>query len=145
MINPSNAPVVLAPASKLILDRPDLDRSVDDEPGFRLHLLRWLVAVARTDGHINLAEYEAIRSLAGKSGSALDLVTALQTMERTTSAETALAALRSAAVQLDAQMRRLVLARALPLLRLQGEQALSLAGDLAKSLNVELTDENRVA
>lgn len=145
MANPANLSSSATTPSALQLDRPDLDRCVQDEPGFSLHLLRWLVAVASADGYINLAEYEAIRSLADESGSALDRLTALRTMEHPASADMALAALRAAALPLEGSTRREVLSRALPLLRLQGRQALPLATALAASLDVALSHEDRAS
>ena len=76
MPKPFTAPVTKTSAPTLVLERPDLEHSVRDEPAFRLHLLRWLIAVASADGHVNLAEYQVIRALAEETGSALDLVTA---------------------------------------------------------------------
>lgn len=127
----------------LILDRPDLERSVRDEPGFRLHLLRWLVAVASADGYINLAEYQAIHAVAEECDSALDLVTALRVIEQPADAGTALSALREAAAPLDGAARRHALASAMPLLRLQGDQALPLASALAAALDLTLSAEDR--
>ena len=139
--NPAPAPA----SAPLVLERPDLARSARDEPGFRLDLLRWLIAVASADGHVNLAEYEAIHDLAERGGSALDLVTALRMVEQPGSADTALAALRTAAAGLDEGTRRQVLAQALPLLRLQGSEALPLATRLAAALDLALTPEERAA
>jgi hypothetical protein len=136
-------PAAKTPAPTLVLERPDLEHSVRDEPAFRLHLLRWLIAVASADGHVNLAEYQVIRTLAEENGSALDLVTALRAIEQPVSPDAALAALRQVAGPLDGATRRQVLARALPLLRLQGSQALSLANALAAALDLSLSPAER--
>ena len=143
MPRPASTPTPPAPA--LVLERPELERSVRDEPGFRLDLLRWLIAVASADGQVNLAEYQVIHELAEQGGSALDLVTALRMVEQPGSADAALAGLRSAAAGLDEETRRQVMAQALPLLRLQGSEALPLATRLAAALDLPLTPEVRAA
>jgi hypothetical protein len=75
----------------------------------------------------------------------MDLVTALRMVEQPVSADAALAGLRSAAAGLDEDTRRQVMAQALPLLRLQGSEALPLATRLATALNLPLTPEVRAA
>jgi hypothetical protein len=143
MPTPANHPASASTVPTLILDRPDLERSVRDEPGFRLYLLRWLVAVASADGYINLAEYQAIHAVAEECDSALDLVTALRVIEQPAAADAALSALREAARPLDGAARRHALASAMPLLRLQGDQALSLANALAAALDLTLSPDER--
>lgn len=129
----------------LTLDRPDLASSVRNEPGFRLDLLRWLIAAASADGQVNLAEYEAIRTVAAEDGSAFDWVTALRLVEQPPSADAALAALRTSAPAMGESTSRHVLAQALPLLRLQGTDALTLAESLAAALGLTLTPDERAA
>jgi hypothetical protein len=143
MPKPPHPPAAVSTAPTLVLDRPDLERSVRDEPGFRLHLLRWLVAVASADGYINLAEYQVIHALAEECDSALELATALRVIEQPVSTDAALAALREAAAPLDGATRRHVLDRAMPLLRLQGAQALPLASALADALDLSLSPDDR--
>jgi len=134
----SDTTLTLASTVKLALDRPDLERSVRDEPGFRLHLLRWLVAVASDDGHVNLAEYQLIRAMAEEGGSAHELLTALRAIEQPQPADTALALLRETAPQLDEDARRQALVMAIPLLRLQGSEAVHWANTLAAALGINL-------
>lgn len=70
----SDATPATSSTVKPALDRPDLERSLREEPGFRIHLRRWLVAVANDDGHLNLAEYQLTRAMAEEGGSTHELL-----------------------------------------------------------------------
>lgn len=134
-----------APTStdRLQLERPDVASSVDDEPGFRLDLLRWMACVASADGAINVAEYQLLCEFAQEGGSAHEMLTVLRAVERPRSGEAALAALSAAATTLPEEVRRTVMERAMPLLRLQGEAMSGFASALAGALDVPLTPSQR--
>jgi len=76
--------------------------------------------------------------MAEEGGSAHELLTALRAIEQPQPADTALALLREAAPQLDEDARRQALVMAIPLLRLQGSEAVHWANTLAAALGINL-------
>lgn len=134
MSSPPSSPSTPVTKGSLALDRPDPERSAQDEPGLRVSLLRWLVSVANADGDLNLAEFRAICALAEEGGSAHELMTVLRAAEHPQPAELTLRGVKDAASQLDANARRQLLLRAMPVLRLQWDAADGWATALADAL-----------
>ena len=52
--------------SKIVPDRPDLDRHLSEDTGFQTAFLRCLAAIATADGTVSLSEYGALNQIAGQ-------------------------------------------------------------------------------
>jgi len=145
MIVPSTKATARISTGRLQLERPDVASSVGSEPGFRLDLLRWMTSVANADGAINVAEYQLLCDFAQEGGSAHEMLTVLRAVEQPRSGDAALAALSAAATALPEEVRRAVMERAMPLLRLQAEAMPGFVNALAAALDVPLTPSQRAA
>ena len=53
-------------SSKIVPDRPDLDRHLSEDTGFQTAFLRCLAAIATADGTVSLSEYGALNQIAGQ-------------------------------------------------------------------------------
>lgn len=127
-----------------IRDVEEVERA---EGGFPAALLRALAAVAGKDGDMSTSEYaclvEAANAMAeGSPDPSLPTAVAMRALSEPEGIDRALKALRDAAKDMDREARRSALDTALPLLRLQGDEAGELFGMFAKALDVRCGPED---
>jgi hypothetical protein len=123
----------------LQLDRPDLDAYLRSSGNRRVNWLRTLVAVAAQDGHVNPVEHDAlVLCVGGAQASAVDLHALLTEIAAPRPLPEALDSLNAAWRSAPERERRCAFDEAAPMLHLQGEEARSLAQQLAQALGLLL-------
>lgn len=129
--------------SKIVPDRPDLDRHLSEDTGFQTAFLRCLAAIATADGTVSLSEYGALNQIAGQiEQSAFAAHALLWFLEHPSDLSAALSVLGRASTGVDRGTTRAAFKAAQPLLMLQGEDSRKITQRFAKALGVKVTESD---
>jgi len=133
-------------SSRIVPDRPDLDRHLAEDDSFQTAFLRCLAAIATSDGTVSLAEYGALNEIAGQiEQSAFAAHALLWFLEHPTDPPAALSILGRASAGVDRGTARAAFKAAQPLLMLQGEESRKAVQRFAKALGVKVTESDLAA
>ena len=125
---------------ELLPVRPDLEEYISKEDCLQTALLRCLASIVTSDGTVNFSEYEVLGQIINQSEQpVLAAHIVHRFLEKPVEPKNAFAKLGKF-VSTDDEMRKSAFAVVLPVLKLQGSQSKKLAQDLAKALNMNLSD-----